>query len=129
MAKEKSKYQVIADWIKEENITDKKIINKRIADCISMPSYETFQIQHINQKTNYTLIKVKDNRGIRDAFSLNPEEICIISKTTDVEKVNKLLRRQESSIDSRTKTRKKLSMHQAELYGQLKLDFGKNDIT
>jgi hypothetical protein len=120
----------ICEWIRENNITNQNDIIVRCKACMDKPNLQKLEDQYWNRTANSVTASVRDKNYIRIAFPIHGNkgvEVHNIEKTTDPNALSIIRKRYDLNIKGSVKSRAKIKMRQAELAGQLSLNFEKKD--
>jgi hypothetical protein len=118
----------IREWIRDNNITNKSEIILRCMACMEQPDIKKLISQYWNRVANSMTASVRDDDNDRIAFPISNGvgvQVHNIEKTLDFDALRIISRRCDMNIRGNTRTKKKINLRQAELAGQISLDFEK----
>jgi hypothetical protein len=126
MRKRKPATIAIQEWIRENNVTDKSEIITRCKACMDMPDIKKLVEQYWNRIANSLTASIRDKDHVRIAFPVHSGDkvkVHNIEKTMDIDALTVIRKRCELNIKGNIKSRAKIRMRQAELAGQMTLQF------
>lgn len=126
MAKRKTMLMALREWVTENNIVDRDVLEKRFYQCVEEPDPVKAVAQVKRAMFNRFVASIRNKGGARMAFPVTEKDgatfIHIVPGTKDLEAVAIIEHRSATQQKGNNKTRRAVKQYKKQLEGQLSLE-------
>lgn len=127
MAKRKTLLDALREWVADNNVVDRALLEKRFYQCCEEPDLVKAVEQAKRAKFNRFIASIRNGKtGARMAFPVTEKDgstfIHIVPGTKDLEAVALIEHRSATQQKGNNKTRRAVKQYKRQLEGQLSLE-------